>query len=348
MATSLVPKIGADPQSFQAFLEMGRGIRRNKEQDAAREEMRQAGIVSQILQGGDRTGALIEQFAGAEADPEFKQELMDLGSIYQTNPADAYGVAEAALMGSRYGQPLVADYRSRMARDQEIARRQQEAQQKQAAQLAEEERKNLSKIREETRGTITKELKTVQDDIGVINTNYNKLVGLGKEIEGGNRQAVAAGLTALVKLGDPNSAVLTGEMQSALNNPNPLAAITEMFDKQAEKGKPVDEGVINAIKTQIDPLNPNLVNVDDFMATAAALVNARVPVIQQRYQESVTLGENLTDAGRKALFTKSLADKVAALSGLATYERPVTEEVVEETQTAPNVIQSGRFKVTVE
>lgn len=174
------------------------------------------------------------------------------------------------------------------------------------------EAKNLADIRKETRGRLGTELKDISKQAGVVKQNYNKVQNLAKEVAKGNRISASQALVALVKLGDPGSVVSGNEVNTALNAPNPLAAMTEMLTSKGVSGD-----VITAVAQRIDPLNPKNINTKDLLATANALVSANIPTIQSRFSEARAQGiENLTEPGIKSLFSTGLENRVSALSEL--------------------------------
>lgn len=181
---------------------------------------------------------------------------------------------------------------------------------------------SIQEIRKETRGGIRKDLTAISKDANTISTNFNKLKNLSTEIETGNRQAVAQGLVALVKIGDPGSTVREGEMVSALNTQNPVAAMSSLL-----AGKNTTDDVINSVTAAIDPLNPTNVNINDFLNTANALVSANVPNIQSRYASAREAADtNLSEAGVKSLFTSGLEKSITGLSDLSTTDSGLKSE----------------------
>lgn len=178
------------------------------------------------------------------------------------------------------------------------------------------EDKNADEIRKETRSELRQNLKAISNEVGVIKSNYKKIEELSKEVSKDNRTAVAALMTALVKLGDPGSIVNTSEMENALNSQNPLAYF-------AEKGIKVDAGAFDTIMQKIDPLSPGNIDVNNVKATARALVAANVPDLLSRYDTEYKRGQgNLTEAGFKAIFMEGLDSRVKSLSELLPVEDP--------------------------
>lgn len=175
---------------------------------------------------------------------------------------------------------------------------------------------NSMEVRKEVRKDLRTRINTVEKDSEVLQANFNKITGLSEKIRGGNRTAVAQGLVALVKLGDPTSVVKDSEMIAALNNTSPVAAVASLLSS-----KGASEDVSDSILKKIDPLNPFNINVDDLLATANTLVLANVPGIQERFAGiEETAKSNLKESGIKSLFTKSLRDRVTGLSGLVPVE----------------------------
>lgn len=169
--------------------------------------------------------------------------------------------------------------------------------------------KEDAKVREELRGDLRGRLGKLDASIDVIETNYNKIVGLTDEMKKGNRSAVAQGLVALVKLNDPNSAVLNSEMEAALNQQNPASALASyLFDKG------VSDDVINSVSASFDPLNPNVINVDDLLSTADAMTVSNVNNINSNYSQYKDLGQNLGATGIKSIFNKGREKRLDNLS----------------------------------
>jgi hypothetical protein len=178
------------------------------------------------------------------------------------------------------------------------------------------EDKNGDEIRKETRSELRQNLKAISSEVGVIKSNYKKIEELSKEVSKDNRTAVAALMTALVKLGDPGSIVNTSEMENALNSQNPLAYF-------AEKGINVDAKAFDTVMQKIDPLSPGNIDVNNVKATARALVAANVPDLLSRYDTEYKRGQgNLTEAGFKAIFMDGLDSRVKSLSELLPKDEP--------------------------
>jgi hypothetical protein len=188
---------------------------------------------------------------------------------------------------------------------------------------------NQLKIREEVRKDVRKNINDISGAAETITTNFNKIGNLANEISSGNRQAVAQGIIALVKLGEPNSTVREGEMLAALNAENPLAAVTSVFEKNGV------QGVGDAILRRIDPLNPKSIKIGDLLSTADALIKSSVPQIQQRFQIQKELASNnLSQDGMRSLFTDSLENMLSGLSDLSN---------APQSKSAPaNVLQEAR------
>jgi len=179
------------------------------------------------------------------------------------------------------------------------------------------EDKNLLKIREETRSRIGKSLDSIGGKMGSLTDNYKKVASLSKEIKKNNRYAVAQGLISLVKLGEPNSAVLASEMEAALNQKDPYAAAVAVLQKNAGSSE-----FAQSLSAKLDPLNPENVNIEDLMAVAGAQVRAQVPTLLSEYSEAEQLGaDNLTQAGYKSVFGKGFANRIDKLATLGMSEQ---------------------------
>lgn len=203
--------------------------------------------------------------------------------------------------------------------------------------------KSVLELRKEVRADLRKQVKDVSKQTSAIQTNFKKIQGLTTEISKGNRNASAAAIIALVKLGEPDSTVREGEMIASLNNPNPLAATIS-----ALKGIGTSDEVINSVTAAIDPLSPGVVNVNSLLSTANALVGANVPSIQSAFAEAREQGdENLTARGVKSIFTTRLIDRVGKLSDLVkpvgdATVKPVSELSLEELQAEQARLKGGQ------
>lgn len=171
------------------------------------------------------------------------------------------------------------------------------------------DREATAKVQEETRGELRSSVAKLETNAGVIHANYNKLEGLAKRVQGGDRTATSQLLVALVKLGDPGSVVKESEMAAALNTPNPLAYL-------ADKGIKVDQGLLNTVLAKIDPLNPKNVNVDDVLATGATLVASNAPVMIDEYKRLKERGQSTDKAGYQSIFSEGRDKLFSGLSAI--------------------------------
>lgn len=153
-------------------------------------------------------------------------------------------------------------------------------------------------------GELRKELRTdvgkLEKDAAVLKTNFNKLGNLAEEMRAGNRSAVAQGLVALVKLGDPGSVVREEELKQALGAQSPTAAIADLL-----RDKGTSEGIINSIVQSMDPLNPASVNVDQVLQTAEAMLQPNIQTLGQAYGAAKDRSGQLTEGGRLSIFSES-------------------------------------------
>lgn len=172
--------------------------------------------------------------------------------------------------------------------------------------------KTVSKIREETRAGLRGDLKTISKEAAEIKRNFTKVQNLAKNIKKGNRISATQGIVALVKLGDPGSVVSGNEVKGTLNAESPVAALFQLLTS-----KGMDAGIAESIATKIDPLNPDNINVADFLATADSLVSANVPSLQSRFSEAQALGQdNLSETGFNSIFSKGLTNRISGLTDL--------------------------------
>jgi len=177
---------------------------------------------------------------------------------------------------------------------------------------AKPEDKNQLEIRKEVRKSIGLELKELARQEKVLVTNFRKIDNLAVEMKKGNRTATASAAVALVKLGDADSVVRQSEAEAQLNKQNPSAALTAYL---LDKG--TDQAIVDSVLRAIDPLNPELINVDEFKATARALLASSSPGLQESLADArERAGANLTESGVRSLFTKGLERRIAGLSDL--------------------------------
>ena len=178
---------------------------------------------------------------------------------------------------------------------------------------------NTLEIQKETRNELRSGLTDIKKQAGDMYTNYSKLENLGEEMRKGNRSAVAQGLVALVKLGDPGSVVKEEELKMALGAQSPVAAVVD-----ALRGAGVDGGVITAIQQSLDPLNPGTVNVDQIIATADAMMLPNIENILGAYDVANQRGtELLSEQGYNSIFGVKipLINKLRSLNGQITASR---------------------------
>lgn len=186
----------------------------------------------------------------------------------------------------------------------------------------------------ELRAELRKEVTTLSSDANTLKTNFGKLKNLAEEMRGGkNRSAVAQGLVALVKLGDPGSVVREEELKQALGAQNPIAAVSDVL-----RGSGTDSGVVNSIVQSIDPLNPAAVNVDQILATAEAMLRPNIEAITGAYSTATERGQTqLTEGGFKSIFD-TRGQLFSDLSGL-TFGANQTPTPTVQKLTSPSGIQ---------
>lgn len=206
--------------------------------------------------------------------------------------------------------------------------------------------KNQMKIFEETRAAVRKEVKQSSDAAFNVSDNWNKLNKLGGEVRGDasigkkpNRTSVAQMLVSLVKLNDPNSAVLEGEMSSALNATDPLAAVINVARGVEDK-----TGALNSVLQKIDTLGPENINVDDVLATGKALVSSNIPSIVSRYNEADEQAQNLTSEGYNSIFTKTTRERISGLEGILDSFAPKQETTQQTTDSSiPTITTQAQY-----
>lgn len=137
---------------------------------------------------------------------------------------------------------------------------------------------NNKNLREKKYSEIEKANTSIDKDISGINKNYSNVQNLLKVATDptnvkGARQAVYGLIVSLVKLGDPNSAVLASEAASALNIQGIESAILSG-----------DTDVIKeALKGKLDALDPKNIDAAGIMKVADAYKAAGVSDLSQRY-----------------------------------------------------------------
>jgi hypothetical protein len=188
-------------------------------------------------------------------------------------------------------------------------------------------KKVINKINEETRGRIGKQLTTVKDTVSSIESNARKIKGLTKQIEKGNRGSVAQTIISMVKLGEPNSAVLVAEMEAALNNPALMAGALKAIEDQATTP------ALKALATRIDPLNPENIDINDILSTSNAIVQGQSQSILDNFNDARSQSIDLTEEGSRALFAGNISDRISNLDGIFQLEEtPALELVTAEEQ----------------
>lgn len=188
-------------------------------------------------------------------------------------------------------------------------------------------KKVINKINEETRGRIGKQLTTVKDTVSSIESNARKIKGLTKQIEKGNRGSVAQTIISMVKLGEPNSAVLVAEMEAALNNPALMAGALKAIEDQATTP------ALKALATRIDPLNPENIDINDILSTSNAIVQGQSQSILDNFNDARSQSIDLTEEGARALFAGNISERISNLDGIFQLdETPALELVTAEEQ----------------
>jgi len=184
-------------------------------------------------------------------------------------------------------------------------------------------------LRAELRSGVTK----LESDARNLVTNFGKLDNLATEMRSGNRSAVAQGLVALVKMGDPGSVVKEEELRQALGAQAPAAAVADVL-----RGKGVSDGIINSIVQSIDPLNPDSVNVDQILSTGMAMLQPNVKSLVEAYNTSKGRAQGqLAEGGLLSIFDKGRDEFFSGLSKLKFTPGPI-DTPIQETQ------QKSQFK----
>ena len=177
--------------------------------------------------------------------------------------------------------------------------------------LINSEDSKLKPYREELRVSLRKKRDKTEEQVSSIETNYdkaNELILLGK---GGNRMAIASALIAVIKLGD-DSTVRSDELAVALNTQQTPEALFDFFT-----GKGVSKDVAKSVVASINPVNPDVVDMDELLAVANALISTRIKPISATYNTSKEDAGFLTKSGYKSIFGGGgLGRRIDALANL--------------------------------
>ena len=177
--------------------------------------------------------------------------------------------------------------------------------------LINSEDSKLKPYREELRVSLRKKRDKTEEQVSSIETNYdkaNELILLGK---GGNRMAIASALIAVIKLGD-DSTVRSDELAVALNTQQTPEALFDFFT-----GKGVSNDVAKSVVASINPVNPDVVDMDELLAVANALISTRIKPISATYNTSKEDAGFLTKSGYKSIFGGGgLGRRIDALANL--------------------------------
>lgn len=180
-----------------------------------------------------------------------------------------------------------------------------------------QKREVMKEVNKETRSSLNQNLPKFDEKVSGLQLNYDKISGLGEAIANDNRMAVAQGLIAMVKLGEPNSAVLEGEMKSALNLTDPLAAVIGVMKEAGVQGVFSNE-TIEKLTAKLDPLSPANVNGKDLMGVANTVADASLKTIESEYAQYQEQGKNLADYSKASIFTKERENRLKDLRGKLT------------------------------
>lgn len=185
-----------------------------------------------------------------------------------------------------------------------------------------EEAANRAEVRKEARKAIRDRVTEIDKAAQTVESSYGKVLELAANVRKGNRISASQMLIALVKLGDPTSAVLTSEQTAALNRANTTAEIINVF-----RGAGAKEDVVNAAVASFDPLNPETIDVESVIQTANGLLKNTIPLIQGSFYEQRELAdENLKSYGIKSIFGKRLSSRIENMQNMIPPKyRPVPE-----------------------
>jgi len=243
---------------------------RNEPDDFKRKKLLQKAAIQQLGEEKDREGA-------AET-----MRIANLEDIDELNSELDYGIALAAA-GDKYLQGF-----------------------------QENRTGDVKKQREENRRVIANSQTGLNARIDAIETAYDKVdslvdaaKGIGEPGGKPNRTAVSSVLVGVVKLQDPNSAVLVAEMENAINQTNPVAAVIDLL-----RSRGTSEEAIKSTLAKIDPLSPENIDPVAIRSTASALVRANIRPMQLAYQDNLIKAQNLAPSGAQSVMAGNFGQRL--------------------------------------
>jgi len=241
----------------------------------------------------DRSAQLFSQFADKVQGHQQTGARKDLISQFGANP-DMYALMQdEQAAGQLARDPAMFKQLQGMIPDTAKMSMQQEAmfkfgldQEKQRIKFEQDQQKSR---RGEKRGEINAVYKDIDKGISTVNKTYGIVKNLSKEVLGGNRAAVAGLMVNLVKLGDPNSAVLAAEMAAAMNIKGwEAAAMT---------------GDFKAMKQLFDELDPDKVDIGQIMQVADSYRRANASSISENYNRALEQRGVLPEEGQRMTYS---------------------------------------------
>lgn len=158
------------------------------------------------------------------------------------------------------------------------------------------------KLSDEVRGTLRPRVAKINNAISDIRQNYEKVTGLAKEVDKGNRPAVAQLMVSTVKLGEPGSTVTEKEMAANLNQEGLLPYLLN---------NGVSPDMANTIIAKLDPLGPGTIKTDDVKAVANVLISAGTKNIIDDYRSAKEDGSALERKEFDSVFAPGIERRVS-------------------------------------
>jgi hypothetical protein len=171
-------------------------------------------------------------------------------------------------------------------------------------QRSESEIKRLEELRSEARSRN----KEIDANISFITDTEESLTNLAQQIKDGDRSAVSSFFVKLVKSQDPNSAVLAGEMLSAMN----LEGLAETAFAVA-RGEASADNFQSALSAEIAGLNPENINIKDVLSTADSNLAGKKKALLDTYDINQETISRLSRGGRADVTSQTRSDRISAL-----------------------------------
>lgn len=267
-------------------------------QDAARQNQFRSGVIDSVGQDMNQIADFVQrkqmlnQLGGQGMTPQEAMQNPALQNFMSRNPqgaqevmkslglVDAHGVAAVPTANEMAEWQAKEDYKNKLSEDKDR--------------------------RDEMRGRINERYASLDKSIAGIDDNQKTVRALAKAVYNGNRNAVSNLMVKLVKSSDENSAVLAGEMLSAMN--------IEGFKEVLAGGNFDPIEMASAVKKEIAALSPESVNLEDILEVANINKQARLGSIQDSYNMALEERALLPEAGQRDTFSKIRDDKIKSFT----------------------------------